>query len=31
MNQNLVNLAMLWITLMRKGFGRDFAFKLIRK
>ena len=31
MNKHLVNLAMFWITLMRNGFGRDFAFKIIRK
>jgi predicted dinucleotide-binding enzyme len=31
MNKHVVNLAMFWITLMRNGFGRDFAFKIIRK
>jgi len=31
MGHHLVNLAMFWITLMRNGMGRDFAFKVITK
>ncbi|HLA44069.1 MAG TPA: NAD(P)-binding domain-containing protein [Aggregatilineales bacterium] len=31
MSVHLVNLARLWITLMRQSMGRDFAFKLIKK
>lgn len=31
MSTHLVNLAFVWINLMRQGQGRDFAFKLIRR
>lgn len=29
--QQLVNLAFVWINLMRGGMGRDFAFKIVKK